>query len=106
VDFDYESDLRNTKHLMEEGGWSNQSFNTSETKRIYYIKEKKNMQREEQLKREMEKSKLNDFIEQADGPPKKSKKRELKSNQNGDNFQKVDSDSDKKGKNFYKNKKK
>lgn len=50
-DYDYFGDTRNRKAMMSEGRWSNQSNNYDEKKRIYYIKEKKNMQREEQMSR-------------------------------------------------------
>jgi hypothetical protein len=109
-DADYDGDLRNTKHGMEDGRWSNQSYNKSELKRLYYIKEKKAMQREEQLKRENMNKKLDEEV--MDGPVKNNKKRVLKSHQ-ANNFNSSNSDSEgnseeasEKGKNFYKNKKK
>ena len=96
---------------MEEGRWSNQSYNKSELKRIYYIREKKEMQREEQLKRETMNKKIDD--EEIDGPGKANKKRVLKSHQPNNGHHNNNSNSDdnseeisEKGKNFYKSKKK
>jgi hypothetical protein len=89
---------------MEEGKWSKQSYNQNELRRVNYIKEKKDKQREDQLKQ-----KGGDEIaeEEEDDERKPSKKRELKSNKNkqqpDDNLEPVEEI--KKGKNFYKNKK-
>ena len=90
---------------MEEGRWSNQSYNKSELQRIYYIKEKKAMQREEQLKGE---NKLGKFEEQIDVPVKKNNKRTLKSEQGiSEQNSPLENNSEKdNGKNFYKSKKK
>ena len=90
---------------MEEGRWSNQSYNKNELQRIYYIKEKKAMQREEQLGRE---NKMSQFEQEIDGPVKKNNKRTLKSEQghmenNSPSHTGTEKES---GKNFYKNKKK
>lgn len=103
-DIECDGDLRNTKYAMEDGRWSNQSYNKSELKRIFYIKQKKALQREEQLKREtsgnLSEDEMNDGV-------KKSKKRVLKSHQgNYENSNNSDNNSEEKGKNFYKNKKK
>jgi hypothetical protein len=105
---EYDGDLRNTKYAMEDGRWSNQSYNKNELKRIHYIKEKKAMQREEQLKRENSNKQFDDEI---DEPVKKTKKRQLKSNhanfdESNQNSDSNTEESNGKGKNFYKNKKK
>jgi hypothetical protein len=88
---------------MEEGKWSKQSYNQNELRRVNYIKEKKEKQREDQLKQ-----KGGDKIEEEEEDERKpSKKRELKSHKNkelpDDNLEPVEET--KKGKNFYKNKK-
>ena len=90
---------------MEEGRWSNQSYNKSELQRINYIKEKKAMQKEEVLSRET--NKIIKFEEEIDGHSKKNDKRALKSQQgNCDNNTHSDNNSEKEnGKNFYHNKK-
>ena len=90
---------------MEEGKWSNQSYNKSELHRINYIKEKKAIQKEEQLRQE---NKLGKFEEEIEEPAKKNNKRKLKSQQvNMEVYSQSENNSDKEnGKNFYKNKKK
>jgi hypothetical protein len=90
---------------MEEGRWSNQSYNKSELQRINYIKEKKAIQKEEQLRRE---NKLGKFEEEIDETAKKNNKRKLKSQQvNVEISSQSENNSEKEnGKSFYKNKRK
>jgi hypothetical protein len=109
-DMELEGDTRNTKYAMEDGRWSNQSYNKTELKRIYYIKEKKAMQREEQIRRETSSKQFEEPIEEN---VKKNKKRALKSHQdknynsnNNSDSQDNSEESQGKGKNFYKSKKK
>lgn len=76
-DFENDMDTRNQKFLMEEGRWSNQSYNQNELRRIYYIKQKKELQREEQMRREGHGiEEVED--EEDDDAGKNSKKRKLK----------------------------
>ena len=52
-DYDYYGDTRNRKGMYDEG-YTNKNFGFKERKRIYYIKQKKQMQRESQLEEEEE----------------------------------------------------
>lgn len=101
-DQDIEGDIRNLKLGMEEGKWSNQSYNQTELRRIHYVKEKKALQKEEQYKIICEKQQLKEIIEEEEDN-KNTKKRKLKTKGEDPIEQTVD---DKKAKNFYKNKKK
>ena len=73
-DYDYYGDIRNRKGMIEKG-YNNHNFGFKERKRIYYIKQKKDMQREEQMK-----NMNNDNESQSsdEGNGKKNKKRKLK----------------------------
>ncbi len=50
-----DNDYRNPKFKTDEIGYSKHSYNFSDQKRIYYIKQKKDMQKEEQALREKNK---------------------------------------------------
>ena len=52
-DYDYYGDTRNRKGMYDEG-YTNKNIGFKERKRIYYIKQKKQMQRESQLEEEEE----------------------------------------------------
>ncbi len=65
---------------MEEGRWSKQSYNQNELRRVHYIKQKKEMQRQEQLIRETERLANFQMEDAAEEDNKRSKKRVLKSN--------------------------
>lgn len=83
-DYDYFGDTRNRKGMIEEG-YTNQNKGYKEQKRIYYIKEKRELQREEDLKRNKE-NESNDEDEEEE-EKKKSKKRALKkTNDNDENY--------------------
>ena len=73
-DYDYYGDTRNKKGMID-NGYSNHNFGFKERKRIYYIKQKKDMQREEQMQ-----NMNNDNESQSsdEGNGKKNKKRKLK----------------------------
>ncbi len=88
---------------MDDGRWSNQSYNKNEMRRIYYIKEKKDNQRQQQNESD---NRLM-TVDEENEPKSKNKKRELKSDKQKN--QPVVDESEQsleKGKNFYKNKKK
>ena len=87
---------------MDDGRWSNQSYNQNELRRIYYIKEKKDLQRQKQNE-----SDINTNSEEEKEPKSKNRKRELKSDKQKSLPVTDESDqTQEKGKNFYKNKKK
>lgn len=75
-DFDYYGDTRNKKSVMDHGAWSNQCNNYKEKKRIYYIKESRDMQKDNQ-----EYSDDDDDNEEEEDNNKKGRKRKLKCNQ-------------------------
>lgn len=56
---EYEADIRNRKHNIEEGLYTKHSNKFTEQKRIYHILEKKERLKAEQIERETEKAKLN-----------------------------------------------
>ena len=93
---------------MEEGKWSKQSFNKNELRRVNYIKEKKDKQRQDQLEKQHANGNFGMIVEEDDGECNK-RKRELKSNKKNIVVdQEVEEDqlsTGKKGKNFYKSKK-
>ena len=111
MDNEYESDLRNKKYGVEEGKWSKQSFNKNELRRVNYIKEKKDKQRQDQLEKQQASGNFGMIVEEDDGECNK-RKRELKSNKKNNVVdQEVEEEeiaqlsTGKKAKNFYKSKK-
>ena len=94
---------------MEEGKWSKQSYNQGEQSRVFYIKQKKEMQKEEQVKRQAERlGNVHIEEEDDDNNNKNRKKKALKSNSKENPIDDAEKEDDvsKNGKNFYKNKKK
>jgi hypothetical protein len=101
-DADFAFDLRNLKSGMDEGGmYSQHSYNKTDMKRVYYIKEKKQMQRDEQNQKSGKTSIMDDLLDDDDTSYKKGK-RALKSNQQTTHV----IEEQKKPTNFYKTKKK
>ncbi len=74
-DYDYYGDTRNRKGMIDDG-YSNQNIGFKERKRIYYIKQKKEMQREEHFENEE-----NENEEEEEEINNKKHKRKLKNNQ-------------------------
>ena len=72
-DYDYYGDTRNRKGMTDEG-YTNQNLGFKERKRIYYIKQKKDMQREHQIEEENE----NDDKEESSEEEEHQHKRKLK----------------------------
>ena len=102
-DYDYYGDTRNRKAMVDEG-WTNKSTNKKNLRRIEYIKEKKEMQRMEQLEREQ---KGNDddtdevYEEERRNKGKRKLKSKTKAQDNANDEMSVDDDNDgkkKKGK--------
>ena len=73
-EYDYYGDTRNRKGMINDG-YSNHNYGFKERKRIYYIKQKKDMQREEQMKYM---NNDNESQSSDEGNGKKNKKRKLK----------------------------
>ncbi len=73
-DYDYYGDTRNRKGMID-SGYSDHNYGFKERKRIYYIKQKKDMQREEQMKNI---NNDNDNQSSDEDFGKKNKKRKLK----------------------------
>jgi hypothetical protein len=88
---------------MEEGRWSKQSYNQNELRRINYIKEKKEKQRQDQLEKQQGPGDFGMIVEE-DGNSN-VRKRELKSSKKNREDDVENAEDNKKGKNFYKNKK-
>ena len=80
-DYDYYGDTRNRKGMYDEG-YTNKNIGFKERKRIYYIKQKKQMQRESQLEEEEENE---DNESDSDD---RSKKRKLKNKKKKKNIKK------------------
>jgi hypothetical protein len=77
IDPYYDGDLRNLKHMMNDetsAGYSKHSYSTADQKRIYYIKLKKQMQREEQVAKQMENVQIQSESDSDCGKYKKKKK--------------------------------
>ncbi len=75
-DYDYYGDTRNRKGMID-SGYSDHNYGFKERKRIYYIKQKKDMQREEQMKNINHN--INNNSQSSDEDfGKKNKKRKLK----------------------------
>ena len=102
-DYDYYGDTRNRRVAMEEGRWTNQCTNFKDRKRIYYIKKKKEMQKNEQIQKNK-----GDYIEEEDDyeEGKKSKKRQLKENNRNVEDDAMSIDDEAEGKKKKKGKKK
>ena len=77
-DYDYYGDTRNRKGMIDDG-YSNQNIGFKERKRIYYIKQKKEMQREEHF--ENEENENEEEEEEEEEINNKKHKRKLKNNQ-------------------------
>ena len=73
-DYDYYGDTRNRKGMVDDG-YTNQNIGFKERKRIYYIKQKKEMQKEEQNENE------DNEIEEEEEIDNNKHKRKLKNNQ-------------------------
>ena len=101
---EYEKDMRNNKYMKEEGLWSNQSKNENELRRINYIKEKKELQKEEQRIKESKQTDSMD-VDDDEEDNKNSRKRVLKSSKNNNVVIIESEDSGKKTKNKKNNKK-
>ena len=98
-DYDYYGDTRNRKGMYDEG-YTNKNIGFKERKRIYYIKQKKQMQRESQLEEEENEENESD----SDDRSKKRKLKNKKKKKNLDNDDNEDIEVNKKKKNGKKRK--
>ncbi len=78
IDPYFDGDLRNLKHAIDdENGYTKHSHSSTDQKRIYYIKLKKQMQRDEQIAKQMQNVVIkSDESDSDSGKYKKKKKAE------------------------------